>query len=141
MLMRLGNNLILELIRLEEHEQFGTFGVLKINKGVFCVTLEPSDKLNAPFISSIPAQQYRCVRIISPKYGETFEITKVPERTNVLFHAGNVIGDTQGCVLLAQHFGKLNHNRAILNSGITFRKFMNKLQGYDEAHLTIREEY
>jgi hypothetical protein len=133
--------MILELIRLEENDRFGTFGVLKINKKVFCVTLEPSDQLNAPSVSSIPAQQYNCVRIISPKYGETFRVEKVPGRDNILFHAGNFMGDTQGCILLAQHFGKLNHNRAILNSGVTFRNFINKLRGYDEVHLTIKEYY
>jgi len=133
--------MILELIRLEENDQFGTFGVLKINKKVFCVTLEPSDKLNAPFVSSIPAQQYRCLRIKSPKYGETFEVTKVPGRDSVLFHGGNTVGDTQGCILLAQHFGKLNYNRAILNSGITFQNFMRALKGHDEVHLTIKEVY
>lgn len=133
--------MILELIRLEENFQFGTFGVLKINKKVFCVTLEPPDKLNAPYISSIPAGQYLCERVLSPKYGETFEIMRVPGRTNVLFHAGNTMGDTQGCILLAQHFGKLNHNRAILNSGVTFRNFMRELQEINEMHLTIREIY
>jgi len=133
--------MILELIRLEENHQFGTFGVLKINKQVFCVTLEPSDRLNAPSISSIPAQQYQCARIISPKFGETFEVLKVPERENVLFHAGNIVADTQGCILLAQHYGKLNHNRAILNSGVTFKNFMRMLNGYDKAHLTIKEYY
>ena len=133
--------MILELIRLEENDRFGTFGVLKINKQLFCVTLEPSDQLNAPFVSSIPAQQYNCARIVSPKYGETFQVEKVPGRDNVLFHAGNSMGDTQGCILLAQHFGKLNHNRGILNSGVTFRNFINKLRGYDTVHLTIKEVY
>lgn len=133
--------MILELIRLEENDQFGTFGVLKINKEVFCVTLEPSDKLNAPCVSSIPAQQYKCKRITSPKYGETFEVTKVPGRDHVLFHSGNIVEHTQGCILLAQHFGKLNHNRGILNSGVTFQNFMRELKGVGEAHLTIREVY
>jgi len=133
--------LILELIRLEENDRFGTFGVLKINKEVFCVTLEPSDRLNAPFVSSIPAQQYICRKTISPRYGETYEVTKVPGRDKILFHPGNAMADTEGCILLAQHFGKLNHNRAILNSGVTFRNFMNKLRGHEEIHLTVKEEY
>ncbi len=95
---------ILEIVRLEENERFGTFGILKINKRVTCVTLEPCDYENAPSISSIPAQQYLCKRIISPTFGETFEIFDVPGRTNVLFHKGNIAGHTLGCVLLAQHF-------------------------------------
>ena len=128
-------------MRLEENERFGTFGVMLIQSQVFCVTLEPADLSNAPFVSCIPAQQYICKRIISPQFGETYKITNVPRRSLVLFHSGNVLKHTEGCVLLAQHFGKLNHNRGILNSGVTFKNFINKLKGYDEVHLTIREEY
>jgi len=136
--------MILELIRLEEDTDYGTFGVLKINKAVFCVTLEPHDEENAPFVSSIPAQQYLCKRVVSPKFGETFEIMNVPNRSDVLFHAGNVKGDTSGCILLGEHFGKLRADtdkRGILNSGITMQEFLRKARGYNVIHLTIREEY
>lgn len=131
---------ILELIRLEE-SQAGTFGVLRVNKEVFCLTLEPRDELNAPTRSSIPAQQYLCRRVESPKFGETFEVTDVPGRSHVLFHAGNVAHDTQGCILLGATWGKLKENRAVLNSGDTFRRFLDLLANHGEAHLTIREEY
>ena len=132
---------IAELIRLEEHESFGTFGVLKLNKAVFCVTLEPPDRLNAPNVSSIPAQQYICTRTKSPRYGETFKVTRVPGRTAILFHAGNDVDDTEGCVCLAEHFGKLRGNRAVLNSGATFKRFMQIMEGIQFFHLTIREVY
>jgi hypothetical protein len=80
---------VLELIRLESDPRWGTFGVLKVNKAVFCVTLEPPDRLNAPHVSSIPAGQYLCRRVQSAKYGATFEIMDVPGRTLVRFHPGN----------------------------------------------------
>lgn len=132
---------VVRLIRLEEDESFGTFGVLVVQAEVFCVTLEPADMENAPSVSSIPAQQYACQKVISPKYGETFEITKVPGRTHILFHAGNVIGDTAGCILLAQHFGKLRGDRAILNSGKTFVAFMSKMGKFERFKLTVKEHY
>ncbi|KKN08348.1 hypothetical protein LCGC14_1057540 [marine sediment metagenome] len=132
---------IVELLRLEENYQYGTFGILRIDKQVFCVTLEPKDEENATDISSIPAQQYVCKRTISPRFGETFEITGVPDRFNVLFHAGNTDEDTEGCVILAEHYGKLGKNRAILNSGNTFKKFMLIMEGIDEFLLTIIEIY
>ena len=128
------------LIRLEESNQ-GTFGALLICSQVFCVTLEPSDELNERNISSIPAQQYHCVRIISPQFGETFEIIEVPGRSHVLFHAGNRRKDTEGCVILAQYFGNLRNNRAVLNSGATFRKFMEIMKDVDKFLLTIKECY
>ena len=130
-----------EIIRLEENFKYGTFGVMKLNKEVFCVTLEPTDWENAPFISSIPAQQYTCKRIISPKYRRCFEIQNVPDRDHVLFHSGNVVEHTEGCVILAEHYGKLYENRAVLNSGNTYKEFMKRLEGYDEFHLTIKEVY
>jgi len=136
--------MILELIRLEEDTDHGTFGVLKINKAVFCVTLEPHDEENAPSVSSIPAQQYLCKRVVSPKFGETFEVMNVPNRSSILFHAGNVQGDTSGCILLGQHYGKLRageEHRGILNSGITMKDFMEKTRGLNVLHLTIREVY
>lgn len=131
---------ILEIIRLSETDQ-GTFGVLRIQKEVFCVTLEPPDWLNSQSRSCIPAQQYLCRRVKSPKFGATFQVQDVPYRTAILFHAGNRVQDTEGCIILGQHFGKLTGDRAVLNSGNTFESFMEALEGHDEAHLTIREVY
>ncbi|MEE9118546.1 MAG: DUF5675 family protein [Calditrichia bacterium] len=130
---------IVEIIRLEENWDQGTFGVLKINKEVFCCTLEPPDRLNAQNISSIPAQQYICERYRSLKYGETFQVTNVPGRLGILIHAGNVVGHTKGCIILGQYFGKLGANRAVLNSGNTFREFMELMNGTDRFHLTIHQ--
>lgn len=133
--------MILELIRLEENHDFGTFSILKINKKVFCVGLEPADLLNAPFISSIPAQQYTCKRVNSHKYGPTWEVERVPGRLAILFHAGNVVENTEGCIILAEHFGKLRGDRAVLNSGVTFKNFMRVTNNSVKLHLTIREVY
>ena len=132
---------VLEILRLEEHESFGTFGVLRINKNVFCVTLEPPDELNITGKSSIPAQQYMCIKHKSPKFGKTFKVVNVPGRTDVLFHSGNFAEQTEGCILLAQYFGKLKGNRAILNSGNTFDHFMEIMKKVGYFHLTIYEKY
>ena len=131
---------IVEIIRLEE-SQWGTFGVLKLQKQVFCVTLEPPDFENEKKKSSIPAQQYWCWRIVSPKFGETFEVKDVPGRDNVLFHSGNVVEDTEGCIIIADNFGKIGRQRAILNSGATWTKFMNRMDGLTGFHLTIIEVF
>jgi len=132
---------IVELVRLEENYKYGTFGGLKINKQVFCVTLEPPDQENQPNISSIPAQQYICQRVETPTHGVTFEVLNVPGRTAVLFHPGNIIDHTEGCVLIAEHYGKLKEKRAVLNSGNTFKKFMAEMEGVEAFHLTIIEQY
>ena len=131
---------IIELMRLEESWQ-GTIGVLKIDKEVFSFCLEPADRLNAPDISCIPTGQYMCQRIKSPKFGETFAITDVPNRTNILFHAGNTKDDTLGCVILGQTVGKLKGQRAVLNSGATFKEFLHIMDDDQTFHLTIITVY
>ena len=135
---------VVEIVRLEENFQFGTFGVLKLNKELFCVTLELPDLLNKSSASSIPAQQYVCQRYSSEKYPDTFEVTNVPNRSFVLFHAGNRKKDTRGCILTAQYFAKLQggwDDRGVWNSGKTFKNFMQRLKDYEQFHLTITEVY
>lgn len=125
-----------ELIRLEEGPE-GTFGVLKIDKRLSCMTLEPKDALNKQNISCIPApQQYMCKKLMS-RFGETFKVVDVLGRTGILFHAGNFLGDTEGCILLGQYIDKLRGERGIFNSGNTFKRFMEKMTDVGEFLLTI----
>jgi hypothetical protein len=131
---------IVELIRIEENEKYGTFGVLRINKEAFCVTLEPADKLNASNISCIPAQQYTCKKYSSDKYPNVYQVMNVPGREFVLFHAGNTVSHTKGCIILGEYFGKLKGDRAVLNSGKTFQRFRDII-GQDDFHLTITTHY
>ena len=130
---------IVEIIRLETGES-GTLSILRIDKQVFCVTLEPPDRLNERNTSSIPAGQYICSPYESPTHGGTFEVTNVPGRSAILLHAGNIVDHTEGCIMLGETFGKLKGNRAILNSGNTFRRFLAEM-GRTPFHLTIYERY
>ena len=132
---------MVKILRMNEDYDLGTFGVLLIQGEPFCVTLEPGDRLNAPFVSSIPAQQYFCHTYHSTKYGNTFRVLHVPGREHILFHPGNRVIDTEGCILVAQYWGKLRGDRAVLNSGGTFRKFMEFMAPYEVFHLTITEVY
>ena len=126
------------IIRIEESDQ-GSIGVLRMDGQAFCCTLEPPDRDNQKNISCIPAGTYTARRVDSPKYGDTFEITNVPGRSHVLFHAGNLVKHTKGCVLLGQYFGKLKGDRAVLNSGNTFRAFLEATAELDAFELEIQE--
>lgn len=126
------------ILRLNEDTQYGTFGAVLVQEKPLCVCLEPANYLNIPFGSSIPAGQYFCKEYHSSKYGNTFEVKGVPGRDHVLFHAGNVVGHTSGCIILGQHWGKLYGDRAVLNSGKTFKAFMVVMGPYERFHLTIR---
>lgn len=129
-----------KLVRLETSSQ-GTLGALVIDGRAFCATLEPEDKNNAVNISSIPAGEYVCARTKSPRFGETFEVLDVPGRTHILFHAGNTDADTHGCILLGRYWGKLRGDRAVLNSGKTFKDFLVNMANENEFKLTIKEVY
>lgn len=129
-----------DLIRIEQGED-GTFGVLRLNGRAWCVTLEPPEHDNAKNISRIPRGEYVCRRVRSPRFGVVFEVTDVPGRTHILLHPGNMLSDTQGCVLLGRNFGQLQGGRAVLNSGSTFASFMEAMDGVDEFRFTIEDVF
>jgi len=63
---------------------------------------------NAVSVSCIPSGTYLCKTVKSPKFGDVYEVTRVPGRSHILFHAGNWAGDrskdkdsdSYGCILL-----------------------------------------
>ncbi|NDV19236.1 hypothetical protein GO013_07360 [Pseudodesulfovibrio sp. JC047] len=126
------------IIRYDE-DQDGTFGVMLVDGMPFASTLEPMDKGNAVNISCIPAGEYECGIVDSPRFGRTFEVNNVPGRSHILFHAGNVVGDTRGCILLGAHEGILHGDRAVLNSGNTFRRFLAMCSGLTGFDVKILE--
>lgn len=130
------------IIRTETDPDDGTFGVLKVDGESLFVTLEPYSRDNAVSISSIPANEYICKRYSSKKYPNTFEVTNVHGRSKILFHAGNIDDHTEGCILVGQYFGKLRgEQRAVMNSGRSFRRLLQLLHGEDQFRLTITEAY
>ena len=132
--------IVLEITRMEDSPE-GCFGVLRIQKQMFCLTLEPPDLMNKKWRSCIPIQQYICTRYNSEKYGETFAVQGVPDREAIIFHSGNWMDDTEGCILLGDSILRLSGRRGIANSRNTVREFMQTLSGFDEAHLTISTGY
>ena len=129
------------LIRVDQSLESGTFGVWIVNTSVLCVTLERPDRQNAKNISSIPAGQYMCKRVMSPRFGDTFEVCDVVDRTDILLHPANLISDLKGCIGLGEKYGKIDSKRGILSSRAAFNEFMEAMIEYDEFHLTIREVY
>ena len=127
-----------DIIRIEQGRE-GTFGVLRINGQAWCVTLEPPDYGNVENISCIPSGRYVCRKVESPRFGTTFEVVDVPGRSHILMHPGNLVEDTQGCVLLGRQFGLLHGNRGVLNSGRTFRDFMDYLRDVEEFPFIVED--
>ena len=114
-----------------------TLGILDIENIPFCLTLEPPWRNNKVDESCIPVGEYLCKRIVSPKFGETFEII-VQNRTIILFHKGNYITETKGCVLINNGFLESEYF-GLSDSGIAFSRFMRYLKGENEFKLVITE--
>jgi hypothetical protein len=72
---------------------------------------------------------------LSPKFVFTYWVKGVKNRSFILIHSGNYAGDVSkglkshvnGCILLGQKFGILGEQRAILNSRVIVRKFINHM--------------
>jgi hypothetical protein len=115
-----------------------TFGVLLEEDIPFCVTLERPWLGNIKSISCIPDGLYNCKRVQSPKFGDTFEIENVLNRTHILFHKGNLSDDTHGCVLVGEQFEPFRGENAVLASGEAFAEFKKRTEGIDSFLLQIK---
>ena len=124
------------LIRFEESNH-GTRGRLYFCDVFFCYCMEPPWRDNLPNLSCIPEGSYQCIWHQSPRYGWTYRLVNVSERSHVLIHSGNYGGDTEqgfkthtkGCILLGRRLGILSRQRSVLISRPVVRLFnesMNK---------------
>ncbi len=104
----------------------------------FVLTLELPWRDNKRGISCIPAGRYTVVRRTSPKYGEHFHITNVPNRDLILIHSGNYAGsknkltgrsDIKGCVLVGAKMADINGDGIldITNSKKSMKKLLKLL--------------
>lgn len=113
----------------------GIFGELRDEKGgLVAVTLEHSYSC----VPKIPPGTFTCKRGMHRLESmnqdfETFEIMDVPGHSNILFHFGNVNGDSAGCVLLGEEVW----HEMITKSRITFAAFMALQAGVDSFELLV----
>ncbi|NJB68517.1 hypothetical protein GGQ74_002190 [Desulfobaculum xiamenense] len=126
--MMLSEGPTLRLERLEDGVA-GTFGVLVMDGRVCGVTLEPPDRGNRRDVSCIPVGRYACRGRVSARFGETFEVLDVPGRSDILFHAGNTLADTHGCILLGERMGVVGGVRGIIGSRRSVAAFRHMLTG------------
>ena len=128
---------LFRILRVSDIED-GTFGVFFADYDIpFALTLERNWVQNKKEESCIPMGDYICQRIVSPKYGDVFEVINVPQRTHILVHKGNVEDDSKGCILIGEQFGFLKNKVAITHSGDGFNEFMNRLKGVSQFRLVI----
>ena len=116
----------------------GTVGVLLVNDSFVCMTLERPWKLNTRNISCVPTGIYTAGAFRSNRHGATFKVLDVPDRSGVLFHKGNEIIHSTGCILLGQEVRPKVDRLSLINSTIGFMRFITALGSTE--HFTLRIE-
>ncbi len=107
------------------------------NQEPFCLTLELPWKNNQTNISCIPTGEYRCGLYMSDKFGKTFEVKNVPQRTDILIHSGKTIKDIKGCILLGKSYGRNDDLPAMQDSELIFQNFLYTFKEISEFKLII----
>ncbi len=134
------------IFRMKRSDQ-GTLGILTYEE-FKCFTLELPWRDNQRNISCIPIGSYPTDIRISPRFGQVYWVQEVPDRTFILIHSGNWAGDIKagykshvnGCILLGKARGMLGNQLAVLNSRITVKAFMRRIE-FQPFTLDIHEEF
>lgn len=107
----------------------GCFSALLWNGRPFAVSLERTFEEARPVLKN---GIYICKRSFFNKGGyETFEIM-YSGHSKILFHKGNLETDSEACVLVAESFGVLKDQTAVLDSKGGFNEFMDLTRGLQE---------
>ena len=130
----------MRLIRIARNPT-ATYGVLIQGDIPFAVTVERPWLDNKKGESCIPAGEYECKRVDSPKFGNTFEVTNVPDRSAILFHKGNISDDSHGCILVGEMFNSVLGKPGITASKEGFAEFLHLTSLTNSFTLNIQEAY
>jgi len=119
---------------------FGVFGRMAIGDQILFTCERPWEG-NKPMVSCIPNGDYGCSQKWFNRGGyHTFELN-VDDRSHILFHKGNTMNDTKGCILMGLNLGMHNGMWAVMNSKEAFEVFWNNLREYDEFYVDITGIY
>lgn len=94
-----------------------TQGVLCLGDRALCVTLEKPWLGNRRNVSCIPDGRYDVQPFSGVRYRDVWQVMDVPQRSYILFHAGNSVADTDGCILVGRafHGARILHSRDALD--------------------------
>jgi len=135
------NNIL--LTRLTQNSK-QTTGILLVHNSttdyVRFSTIELPWLNNKKMISCIPPGTYTAKKIKSYSFGWCIQILDVPNRTAILIHAGNFYTNTKGCILVGEHFGKINKDSEIdiSNSRKSVKKLLTYFPSEKPFTITIR---
>lgn len=126
--------------------EMGTPGRLRLPGGFNCYTMERPWLGNKVSESCIPPGvyplRYRNSEVVrrttGGRYSKGWEVADVPGRTFIMFHPGNTIDDTEGCILPGYALSAWDGLWTVTKSRDTFDHVMRVLGGRDEWEIDIR---
>ncbi len=127
----------------------GTFGSFAFGENRTHV-LELPWRENRRRLSCVPVGSYRCVLIVSPKFGPAYLLLDVPGRSEVLIHGANFGGDStlgwdthlHGCIAPCDRIGRLRNRFGKMQmAGLVSKPAVNRFMAWaagQPVQLTIR---
>ena len=109
-------SLILERNKSTLHSTTGKL-MLVDNKSNLIIQLQTLERpwiFNERKVSCIPTGTYLVKPHVSPKFGRCFKIQDVKGRSDILIHAGNMVDDTLGCVLVGLSRGSVGDSNTAM---------------------------
>jgi len=97
-----------------------TRGIITFNDKPLCHSLELPWCDNQVGLSCIPEGNYQVIKRRSEKFGDVLAIKYVRGRSGVLFHPGNTVEDSRGCILP----GLDVYYEGVLHSKIAMRRLL-----------------
>ncbi len=113
------------------YADFGTFGEFSLPDGMTLATVERPWLNNTPSQSCIPVGEYLCKPRRYNRGGyDAVEVTDVPGRSYILFHIGNFISNSKGCILVNSYLqGDSRLGLRGVSSKTAFNSFMEHYGG------------
>jgi hypothetical protein len=88
---------------------------------------------------AIPKGNYPCYYNFSPKFDDyRLKVAGVKGRTNILFHQGNTIKDTRGCILVGIYYLRIKKEHFIGKSNDALKTFHTIVTKNENFTLTIK---
>ena len=122
-----------------EYRLHCTLGTMEFD-GLTIKTIERPWLNNLANKSCIPEGEYVCTyldRSASGKYKRVWHVQNVEGRTGILFHRGNLVRHSLGCIILGLSHGYLGGQEAVLSSGAALHK-MRKHIGENSFNLLVQ---
>lgn len=103
-------------------------------------TLELTWAHNSKNVSCIPCGWYAVKKRWSIKYGHHLHIQDVVNRSMILIHSGNFVGDTKGCILVGTGFRDIDGDGTldVVNSKFALKTLLKMIP--DSLTLVIKND-